>query len=410
MPENREPLSVSALNALIKDALEHNGAFQRIRVKGSISNWKEYRSGVFFDLVDERGSTLSCMIWNEAASRLSFDPHDGEEVIAFGSIMVYAKRGRYSLTVYSLEQAGLGARLLALEALKKKLAAEGLFDETRKKPIPSFPKTIGIIVGAKSAAEADLVRNINRRWPIAAIHEFPSLVQGEDAPRSLQKALLSAIEAKVDILIIARGGGSTEDLWAFNDESLARLLASCPLPSISAVGHEIDTTLVDYVSDLRVSTPTAAAEAATPDQNEIKERLIGYEADLKTGLERALDLKKKALTNLSERPFFKNPAAHYEVLLKTVASLEERLCLAARHLTQRKEDAVRVLSAKMKALDPQNTIKRGYSVLSDEKGNVITSVEHIDEGETIRTSLSDGFVYSTVKRKEKNHGRKGKEL
>jgi len=400
MNEKSHILTVSALNNLVKNTLEQSALFQRIYIKGAISNWKNYRSGIFFDLVDEKGSTLSCLMWNDAASKLAFPAKNSDEVVAFGSINVYAQRGRYSLTVWSLRLDGLGAQLLALEALKKKLASEGLFDASRKRPIPAFPQRIGIIVGAKSAAEADLVRNIHRRWPLTEVHEFPSLVQGPDAPRSLRNALSSAIKAKVDTLIIARGGGSSEDLSAFNDEALTRELAASPIPTISAVGHEIDTTMVDYVSDLRVSTPTAAAEAATPDQNEIKERLLSYEDDLRNSLQKCIDFKRHTLSNLSGRPFFKNPQAQYDVFLKTIQSTQERLSLATRNLVERKNISLTHLGEKLKALNPKNIIKRGYSVLSDEKGQIITSSKKVSNGQKIRTMLDDGTICSIVTGKE----------
>ncbi|HBN00438.1 MAG TPA: exodeoxyribonuclease VII large subunit, partial [Firmicutes bacterium] len=205
-------ISVTSLNTLIKYKLEGEADLRGLYVKGEISNWKTYRSGVFFDLKDENGSVISCLLWGNYASRLSFLPKDGDEVIAFGNITVYAARGRYSLQVFTLELFGLGASLLALENLKKKLAKDGLFDQARKRKIPSMPSTIGIIVGRNSAAESDLRRNILRRWPLTKILFFYAQVQGLDAPKSIIMALNKAEECEIDTLIVARGGGSSEDL------------------------------------------------------------------------------------------------------------------------------------------------------------------------------------------------------
>ena len=398
--EQNKYFSVTALNTLIKSKIDGDEELHNVYVKGEISNWKSYNSGFFFDLVDEKKSVIPCILWGDNYLYLPFEPKNGDEVIALGSVSVYVGRGRYNFTVKTLEKFGQGAALLALEALKKKLQAEGLFDISHKKPIPEFPKSIGLIVGDKSAAEADLIKNISRRWPLCEILVFPSLVQGKDAPKELLKALRRAETTEIDILIIARGGGSNEDLSAFNDEALARELYACTIPCISAVGHEIDTTLIDYVSDLRVSTPTGAAEAATPDQQEIRAVLLGAEDALNTAMKNLLSKKKDQLNSLSARPFFKNPSSNYAKAKEEVQQLSKRLEMSLGHLLEMSRNQVRSLSSRLDALNPRNVISRGYSMTTDERGNIVTSVKQIAEGDTLKSVLKDGTITSKVTSKE----------
>ena len=398
--EQNKYFSVTALNTLIKSKIDGDEELHNVYVKGEISNWKSYNSGFFFDLVDEKKSVISCILWSDNYLYLPFEPKNGDEVIALGSVSVYVGRGRYNLTVKTLEKFGQGAALLALEALKKKLQAEGLFDISHKKPIPEFPKSIGLIVGDKSAAEADLIKNISRRWPLCEILVFPSLVQGKDAPKELLKALRRAETTEIDILIIARGGGSNEDLSAFNDEALTRELYACTIPCISAVGHEIDTTLIDYVSDLRVSTPTGAAEAATPDQQEIRAVLLGAEDSLNTAMKNLLSKKRDQLNALSARPFFKNPSSNYAKAKEEVQQLSKRLEMSLGHLFEMSNNQVRSLSSRLEALNPRNVISRGYSMTTDERGNIVTSIKQIAEGDTLKSVLKDGTITSKVTSKE----------
>ena len=398
MPERNELpyISVTSLNTLIKYKLEGETDLRGLYVKGEISNWKIYRSGVFFDLKDENGSVVSCLLWGNYASRLSFIPKDGDEVIAFGNITVYAARGRYSLQVFTLELFGLGASLLALENLKKKLAKEGLFDQARKRKIPSMPNTIGIIVGKNSAAESDLRKNILRRWPLTKIFFFYAQVQGLDAPKSIIKALNEAEGCEIDTLIIARGGGSSEDLSAFNDETLVREFAKCPFPFISAVGHEIDFTLLDYVADLRVSTPTAAAEAATPNQIDIRNDLLNKEEELQESLLNKIRNSKEKLMFLARRQFFLNPASIYERSKEEVQDKQDRLSRAIALYLSSLSDKVKSYESRLKSINPDNIVKRGYSITMGEDGMPITSAKNVHKGQKIKTKLKDGIIESEV--------------
>lgn len=398
MPERNELpyISVTSLNTLIKYKLEGETDLRGLYVKGEISNWKIYRSGVFFDLKDENGSVISCLLWGNYASRLSFIPKDGDEVIAFGNITVYAARGRYSLQVFTLELFGLGASLLALENLKKKLAKEGLFDQARKRKIPSMPSVIGVIVGKNSAAESDLRKNILRRWPLTKILFFYAQVQGLDAPKSIIKALNEAEECKIDTLIIARGGGSSEDLSAFNDETLVREFSKCPFPFISAVGHEIDFTLLDYVADLRVSTPTAAAEAATPNQIDIRNDLLNKEEELQESLLNKIQNGKEKLMFLARRQFFLNPASIYERSKEEVQDKQDRLSRAIILYLSSLSDKVKSYESRLKSINPDNIVKRGYSITMGENGMPITSAKNVHKGQKIKTKLKDGIIESEV--------------
>lgn len=400
MNNEKRILSVNEVNECIKGILEGVPFFSSLAVDGEISNWKRYRSGVFFDLKGEDDSLLSCTIWNDALSSLAFSPQDGDHVIAHGRISVYAKRGRYSLSVYSLEKKGLGSALLALEELKKKLAKEGLFDESKKRPIPSFPKAVGIICGANSAAESDLLRNLSRRWPLLEIYVFHAIVQGEKAPNSLLKALSDAEKSPIDTLILARGGGSSEDLSAFNDEKVVRKFAAFPKPTISAVGHEIDVTLVDYVSDIRVSTPTGAAEKATPDIEEIKETLLSDERRALAAIKKAVMLAAERLKNVSSRPFFKNPLSPYEEKERLLSEAKKRLKNGMTARFSLIESQIDNLAKRLKASSPEAIIARGYGVITDEKGKPLENVTKVKVGEEFNVLLKGGKIKGRVIEKE----------
>lgn len=389
-------LSVSELNTLLKVKFENDDDLHGLYVEGEISSWKSYPNATYFDLKDEK-SVLSCILWGTASLYLPFEPKIGDLVLVRGDLSVYPPRGRYSLMCSSIELAGLGKELLALEALKKKLQAEGLFDESRKRPIPKFPHTIGIIVGKGSAAEADLLKNLNRRWPLSDLYFFPSLVQGKEAPKDLLRAFSLSQSYPLDTLIIARGGGSNEDLSAFNDETFVRAVARSSVPTISAVGHESDTTLIDYVSDLRVSTPTGAAEAATPNKIDILNGILQSGERLQNALLAESASLTTRLNALSSRPFFKNPAAPYNEKEKEVEDLSKRLYLAVYHSLSEQKDEVKSLKDHLKALNPESVLSRGYSLTKTKEGKILSSVKDVHSGEEIETKLKDGIIHSVAK-------------
>ena len=274
MSKNEELcLTVSTFNELLKAKFDEDPDLQNVYLRGELSNFRVYPSGhAYFSLKDEK-SVVSALMWASSVRYLSFVPKDGDEVMIHGSCSVYPASGKYQIYVNHMELFGEGNELLRLKKLAKKLQAEGLFDESRKRKMPTFPNKIGLITAKGSAAVKDMITNIEKRWPLVEIVVFPSLVQGAEAPKDLLRALSLAQKEDLDILIIGRGGGSSEDLSAFNDEALVRALSKSRCPTISAVGHEIDVSLTDYVADLRVSTPTGAAIAAVPDKNVVREQL-----------------------------------------------------------------------------------------------------------------------------------------
>jgi exodeoxyribonuclease VII large subunit len=388
-------LSVTELNNLLKLKVQSDPSLHNLVVKGEISSWKSYPSATYFDVKDER-SVLSCLLWASEYIYLPFEPKIGDEVLLYGYLDVYANRGRYSLICQKIELFGQGKELLALEALKKKLQSEGLFDESRKRGIPEFPSKIGMIVGNGSAAEADLLKNLQRRWPLSDLYVFPSLVQGKEAPKDLLRAFKLSQEYPLDVLIIARGGGSNEDLSAFNDESLCRAVSNSKMPTISAIGHEIDFSILDFIADKRVSTPTAAAEMATPDVNDIRQELDDCFASLSSSLIKNVSSCREKLNSLSNRPFFKNPASAYHEKIERLREHETRLNNATDNALLLKKNEVSSLKTHLEALNPYSVINRGYSLTENEDGKIISSAKDVKEGDRLSTRLKDGIIHSKV--------------
>lgn len=309
---------------------------------------------------------------------MPFPVKNGDEVMICASVDVYVPRGNYQLTVYEMEPVGKGNQLIELEKLKKKLQQEGLFDISRKRQINIYPKAIGIITAINGAAIKDLLFNIKRRYPVADIYVFPSSVQGENAPKELLKAFNISQSYPLDTLIIGRGGGASEDLSAFNDEALVRAIASSKMPVISAVGHEIDTTLVDFVADRRASTPTAAAELATVDKREILDKLVLFEETMKEALIDKVKSANEQLENYKEEL--------NDNIINIIKTHKLKLEGIKNHL---------------EALSPINILNRGYSITIDGSGHSLKSIKQIDKGEEIITVLADGKLISKVDKKEK---------
>ena len=380
MPNETPILTVSDINTFIKAILTSEEKLKFIRIKGEISNFKPYPSGhLYFSLKDE-SSVISAVMFNNYARKINFVPKNGDEVVVLASVDAYVPRGSYNLTIYEMEPLGLGQQLVELEKLKKQLASEGLFDESRKRKINIFPRKIGVITAPNGAAVRDIVTNLKRRYPIVDIYIFPSLVQGEQAPKELLKAFLKSQEYDLDTLIIGRGGGASEDLSAFNDEKLVRAISNSKMPVIAAVGHEIDSTLVDYVADKRASTPTGAAELATVDRREIENTLNTASLRLEEALIANLQSKKEELEEF-----------------------KEELNLSLKDKYQSMLDKVTNLKKQLELLNPKGILERGYSIVSDKEGNIIKSVKEIKLEDNLNITLSDGEVETTVKKVSK-HG------
>ena len=373
MYETSPILLVSDVNSYIKALLTSDERLKFIRVKGEISNFKVYPSGHLYFSLKDKESIINAVMFQGYAKHIAFSPKNGDEVVVLASVDSYVPRGTYNLNVFEMEEVGLGQQLVELEKLKKQLASEGLFDESRKRPINIYPRAIGVITAPNGAAIRDIITNIKRRYPIADIYVFPSLVQGDQAPTSLLKAFNKSQEYDLDTLIIGRGGGASEDLSAFNDETLVRAVATSKMPIIAAVGHEIDTTLIDYIADKRASTPTGAAELATVDRREIE-----------NFFSQSMLLMEQSLVEIVEEK------------KEDVSTLMEDLNESLKDLLQHQVDEVDKYSKQLEILNPKAVLSRGYSISIDENGKAIKSVKDVKENQTIVTMLEDGEISSTV--------------
>ena len=375
----RNIYSVSEVNRYIKAVLSQDENLKFISVKGELSNFKKGANGHFYFSLKDKEALINCAMFSTYSSRLAFDPKDGDEVVVLASVDAYVARGTYQLIVYEMNEVGQGAMLVELEKLKKALQKEGLFDESRKRDINIYPNKIGVITAKNGAAIKDIVTNIKRRYPICEIYFFPSQVQGDSAPKELLDAFKRSQEYDLDTLIIGRGGGASEDLSAFNDEALVRAVANSKMPVIAAVGHEIDTTLVDYVADKRASTPTGAAELATVDMREIQQK-FQYSIDT---------MRSSIIQSLED-------------MKEEVAETKEELNDA---INEQIEDMKKNLSnrqGQLEMLNPKQVFKRGYSISLNEKGHAITSVKDLNDGEKIMTVVEDGTIISTVESRKEN--------
>ncbi len=373
MNQDRPVFTVSDINQYIKALISGDENLKYIYVKGEISNFKMASNGHFYFSLKDEKSLIGAMMFSNYANRINFKPENGQEVVVFGSVDAYPGRGTYQIIVYQMEEVGAGKQLLELEKLKKKLLEEGLFDESRKRKINLYPNAIGVITAPNSAAIKDILFNIKRRYPIADIYVFYSAVQGENAPKELLKAFELAQTYPLDTLLIGRGGGASEDLSAFNDEALVRAIANSKMPVIACIGHEIDSTLVDFVADKRASTPTAAAELATVDRREIEEKLSFALQDMEESLKSRIQGMKDDLS-----------------------SYKEDLDLEIRQLVSHYKELLAHKKVALEALNPDNVINRGFSLTVDEQGKPVSDIKQVKKGQKIRTILKDGVINSEV--------------
>ena len=376
MDNNRPVFTVSDVNNYIKAVLNNDENLKFIYVKGEISNFKMASNGHFYFSLKDDKAMISAMMFSGYASKNTFQPENGQEVVVFGSVDAYPGRGTYQIIVYQMQEVGAGQALLELEKLKKKLKEEGLFDESRKRPINLYPKAIGVITAPNSAAIKDILFNLKRRYPIADIYVFYSAVQGDNAAKELLNAFNIAQTYPLDTLLIGRGGGSSEDLSAFNDETLVRALATSKMPIIACVGHEIDSTLVDFVADKRASTPTGAAELATIDQREILEHL-----------------------SFSIQEMEESIRGRVEELKEEVSSYKEDLNQSMLNLLRQEKQLLEHKKATLDALNPENVLLRGYTLTVDENGLPI-KIKNSKPGDKIKTIFKDGSLTSEVKEVE----------
>jgi exodeoxyribonuclease VII large subunit len=392
MQEQAPILTVSELNGQTKSLLERE--FGIVQITGEISNWIQASSGhCYFSLKDEQAQ-VRCACFRGSASRLRFSPENGLSVVLTAQVSLYPNRGEYQLIVSRMQPAGQGLLALQFEKLKKKLAAEGLFDEDRKQPIPALPHRIAVVTSPTGAALQDIKKVLARRFPLIPITVYPSLVQGKDAPASLRNALQQAeADERCEVIILARGGGSIEDLWGFNDEALARLMATCETPIICGVGHEVDFTIADFVADLRAATPSAAAEQAVPDQDEFFELLLTCEQNLRVFMRRLIENRQAQLRQLQARLI--HPKQLLQNQMQRLDYAQQQLLHAIQKLLLQRQNQLQTLAAVLEQQSPLKLLQRGYTVLRlDEKP--VTSVKQTQSGDTITAELKDGALELTV--------------
>lgn len=389
--------SVSELTTYVKRLLESDELLQQVQVRGEISNFRRHSSGhLYFSLKDEN-SLLTCVCFRGAAGNLAFAPEEGQQVLAYGNVTVYEPQGKYQLLVTFMQPDGLGELHQRFEALKAKLAAEGLFAPERKRPLPRFPRTVALCTSPTGAAVRDMLNILRRRYPLARLLVIPAVVQGEAAPASICAALRRAAEAEVDVIIVGRGGGSLEDLWAFNEEAVARAIFACPIPTVSAVGHETDVTIADLVADLRAPTPSAAAELVVPDQGELRAHLNSLGQRARSALQSLARRQHVRLARLEQNPIFTRPEALLAPWLQRVDLATDR---ATEHLRRRLERARAVLQrleASLRALDPRQVLGRGYALVQRTRdGALVNRVALAPAGEELTIAVSDGTIPARV--------------
>ncbi len=398
-PQIQKPrvLSVSQINFYIKSIIENDGSLQFVLVTGEISNLTVHqRSGHIYLSLKDSNSVISAVMFAGNARRLKFRLENGMKVICRGRISVYEPSGRYQLYIEDMQPDGVGALTLAFEQLKKSLAQKGLFDNAHKKPLPKFPKTIGVITSPTGAAVQDITNIIRRRFPSADIVLAPVLVQGESAPEQLVRAVNKFSASKIaDVVIIGRGGGSAEDLWAFNDEQLAYAVYNCETPIISGVGHETDFTVCDFVADVRASTPSAAAELAVPDRQELMSYYFKQKQYISAMLDRKIKTAQLRLENQQRRMSASSPKLKAEQLEKQLSAKSEKLTRFMNIYISNKENKLIAAKGKLDGLNPLNVLNRGYAITEkDEK--IITSSKQLKNGDDFTVVLSDGKINAKV--------------
>lgn len=392
---NDKYLTVTQINKYIKYKMDNDSNLSVVYLKGEISNFKNHSSGHLYFTIKDESSRILAVMFRTNASKINFKPVDGSKVLVVGRISCYEASGNYQIYVEEMLEDGVGNLYLEFEKLKKKLGDKGYFDDIYKKPIPKFPKKIGIITAPTGAAIRDIITTINRRYKLVELYIFPSLVQGENAKDDIVKNLNCASNYDLDLIILGRGGGSIEDLWAFNEEVVADAIFKSKIPIISAVGHEIDFTISDFVSDLRAPTPTAAAELSVPNTIDLINYIKQLEIRASKSMENIIDTKKSRLNSLINSYVLKNPKNMYEIKSQKLDNLVDKLNIyIKRNINDNNNRFINILN-KLDALNPINTIKRGYSITKS-KDKVITSIKNISENDIITTDLVDGIITSKV--------------
>ncbi|MBQ7160498.1 MAG: exodeoxyribonuclease VII large subunit [Clostridia bacterium] len=402
MAEEKRILTVSALNEYLKKKLEADSILASIYIKGEISNFTNHKSGHwYFTLKDEIG-TLKSVMFRSAVGKVPFMPENGMKVIAHGRVSVFVRDGQYIYYCDKLEPDGIGALYLAYEQLKKKLEAEGLFDPSKKKRIPKIPTRVGVITSPTGAAVRDIINVTGRRFPFAKVILYPALVQGADAEPDLINGVRVMNDMQLcDVIIIGRGGGSIEDLWAFNGEALARAVAASKIPVISAVGHETDFTICDFAADLRAPTPSAAAELAVPETGDLQRKIGNIVDRMLLLLDRDTKSKRARLDDLASRRVLNSPGYIVDDKRMALLSLSRDMENAVRLMIENKKRRFVQSTAKLETLNPMSVISRGYSAVFAEGGELIKSVDQVEIGDSFSFMTTDGSVHGKVTEKRK---------
>ncbi len=415
---NDKYITVTQLTRYIKYKIDNDVNLNEVFLKGEISNFKAHSRGHYYFTLKDDGSRINAIMFASSTKKLKFIPSDGMKVLVTGKISVFEANGGYQIYVNDMLEDGVGNLYIAFEQLKKRLGEEGLFDPSIKKKIPKIPRRVGVVTAPTGAAIKDIISTIKRRWPLAEIYLFPTLVQGEDAKEDIVRQIKNSADYDLDTLIVGRGGGSIEDLWAFNEEIVARAIYECQTPVISAVGHEIDFTIADFVADLRAPTPTGAAEMAVPDINDIRRLLEQINIRLNKAMVNDLKRYRDKLTSLINRPVLTNPITIYQNKELIFDGILERLKYSSKALITVKEKellniknsyALRSpfqildkkankylqLVSKLETLSPLLTIKRGYSITRC-NNKVIKSVNDVKKDDLLEIELSDGSIKTKV--------------
>lgn len=397
-----DAFSVSQVNEYIKMLLEGNPNLSDLWVQGEISGAKLYSSGHLYFSLKDSDSVISAVMFKNSLMRMDFEPENGMKVLVHGRVSAYPPRGQYQFIADRMIPDGAGALAVAFEQLKAKLGAEGLFDPARKRPLPTHPKRIGVVTSPSGAAVHDIIRVAKKRCPSTEILIFPSLVQGAEAPAYLRggiqyfNAVKDDPEQGVDLIIIGRGGGSAEDLWGFNDERLARTVAASAIPVVSAVGHEVDFTICDFVADLRAATPSAAAELSLPDKEDLNRQVQSLATRLTGAQSTRLRRYRTRLEQLSASRVLTSPEGVYRLRREGVAGLEKRLNLSvSRHLTHKRQSMERVV-ASLGALNPLSVLGRGYALVQTEEGRVVPTAKELAVGDRVTLRFADGSAKVAV--------------
>ena len=416
---NKEYLTVSQLTKYIKYKIDNDVNLREVYLKGEISNFKAHTRGHFYFTIKDEGSRINAVMFASSASKVKFIPEDGMKILVTGRISVYEATGGYQIYVNEMMEDGVGNLYVAFEQLKKKLASEGLFDDRYKKVIPKIPERVGVITAPTGAAIRDIISTINRRFPLTEVILLPSLVQGEIAKEDIVRQIKRAENYNLDVLIVGRGGGSIEDLWAFNEEIVARAIFECPIPVISAVGHEIDFTIADFVADLRAPTPTGAAEVAVPNKTDVINYINQLSLRSRKAVGNILELKKKRLDNIRGNYILNNPLDLYSAKIQKLDYLTESLVKNYKNIIDKEKIKLNniktrplfsnplvildktkqkyaLLLGKLDALSPLKTLERGYGIIKLKEKSV-TSIKDLKKDDLINIELKDGSREAIIK-------------